>query len=208
MMDYTNWPVIGEGFERICYQDPANPVRCIKIIRKAHYKQTQREIVYFRYLVRRGIPFDHLPKFYGEIRGSHNKLIGIEQELIYDIPLSSADTVKKQNTSIRPSKTIRQYLSETLSAQQISEFLKALDTLKCYLLRYNILALDINHNNIVVQNTGNGIRLVLIDGVYNTEWLPISQYFRFFGSRKILRRWNRFISALHEIYPQLDHIQS
>ena len=103
------------------------------------------------------------------------------------------------------SPTIDQYLSKPRSSQEIREFMEALDELKSYLLRYNILALGIDHNNIVVQNTGAGIKMVLIDGVYDTEWIPVSKYFRFFGNRKIMRRWNRFMNQLHERYPQLGN---
>ncbi len=204
MIDYTTWRVIGQGTERTCYQNPTDRTRCVKIIRKARFKQTLREISYFSYLKRKGVPFDHLPRFYRKIEGEG--FIGIEQELIQDFDQSIGRKTETENANRSVSSpTIHQYLSIPRSPGQIREFLEALDELKSYLLRYNILALGIDHNNIVVQNTGNGIRMVLIDGVYDTEWIPISKYLRFFGSRKILRRWNRFISNLHDRYPQLGN---
>ena len=201
MMDDTDWPLIGHGFDRICYQNPADPTRCVKIVLHSHFRQTLREIVYFTHLINRNLPFDHLPEFYGEIRGDNNESIGIEQELIYDVPPRSTDTsVKYNGMPVKASRTIRAYLLEPLSPEQIEEFRKALDELKSYLLRYNILALDTNHNNVVVQHIGNGIKMVLIDGVYNTEWIPVSEYFPFLGKRKILRRWNRFMETLCKQY--------
>ena len=72
------------------------------------------------------------------------------------------------------------------------------------MLKYNVLALGIDHNNVVVNRTADGsIRLILIDGVYDTEWLPVSKYIPFFGRKKILRRWARFIDKLHSRFPQL-----
>ena len=207
MIDYTTWRVIGQGTERTCYQNPEKPARCVKIIRNSRFKQTLREISYFGYLKRKGVPFDHLPRFYGKIEGEG--FIGIEQELIRDTVPSgkSADmfTPPRHDLQAVSSPTIDQYLSKPRSSQEIREFMEALDELKSYLLRYNILALGIDHNNIVVQNTGAGIKMVLIDGVYDTEWIPVSKYFRFFGNRKIMRRWNRFMNQLHERYPQLGN---
>ncbi|MCZ4065153.1 PhoP regulatory network YrbL family protein [Oxalobacter sp. JAC-2022] len=102
MIDYTTWRVIGQGTERTCYQHPENPARCVKIIRKSRFKQTLREISYFGYLKRKGVPFDHLPRFYGKIEGEG--FIGIEQELIRDTvpPGKSADMFTPPGTICRP----------------------------------------------------------------------------------------------------------
>ena len=198
MIDYTNWRVIGQGTERTCYQHPADQTRCVKITRKGRFKQTIRETSYFSFLANRGVPFDHLPRFYGKIEGEG--FIGIEQELILDRIEDNESAHSDQPAS---SKTIDQYLASSRTPEEIRAFWKALGELKAWLLKYNVLALGIDHNNVVVNRTENGIRMVLIDGVYDTEWIPVSQYFSFFGRRKILRRWNRFIELLHERYPQL-----
>lgn len=204
MTDYTTWRVIGQGTERTCYQNPEDPTRCVKIIRKSRFKQTLREISYFRYLKNKGIPFDHLPRFYSKIAGEG--FIGIEQELIRDTAVSGEPAgtfTPHTHLQTVSSPTIRTWLSKPRSPQQIQSFWTALDELKSYLLRYNVLALGIDYNNVVVQNTDRGIRMVLIDGVYDTEWIPVSKYFRFFGKRKIMRRWKRFMNQLKENYPQL-----
>lgn len=204
MIDYTTWRVVGQGTERTCYQNPTDPTRCVKIIRKARFKQTLREISYFSYLKRKGVPFDHLPRFYGKIEGEG--FIGIEQELIRDTVSSGESmsfTPPYMLSSTVSSPTIRTWLSMPRSQEQIQEFWNALDKLKSYLLRYNILALGIDYNNVVVQSTENGIKMILIDGVYDTEWIPVSKYSRFFGKRKIMRRWERFINQLKENYPLL-----
>lgn len=82
MTDYTTWPVIGKGTERTCYLNPADKTHLVKISPRTNAKQTLREISYFGYLKRKGVPFDHLPRFYGKIEGEG--FIGIEQELIRD----------------------------------------------------------------------------------------------------------------------------
>ncbi len=198
MIDYTNWRVIGQGTERTCYQHPADQTRCIKITHNGRFKQTIRETRYFNFLANKGVPFDHLPRFYGKIEG--NGFIGIEQELILDHVTDDKSTDNHRPTS---SKTIDQYVASPLTPEEIRAFWKALNELKAWLLKYNVLALGIDHYNVVVNRTENGIRMVLIDGVYDTEWIPVSQYFPFLGRRKILRRWNRFMNQLRQQYPYL-----
>ena len=197
MTDYTSWRVIGEGTERTCYQNPVDQTRCVKIIRKSRVKQTLREISYFRYLIGRGVPFDHLPKFYGEIKGGG--FIGIEQELVHDLLPD-----KRRTSPIQASPTIRQYMAVPRSKEEIRAFWKAVNELKAYLLRYNILAGGIDENNVVVQQTPSGIKLVVIDGVYDTEWIPVSKYFKFLGRRKMERRWKRFLYWLKIDFPQVN----
>lgn len=38
--------------------------------------------------------------------------------------------------------------------------------------------------------------MVLIDNIYNSEFIPVSNYCRFFAKRKIDRKWQRFEDSL------------
>lgn len=199
MTDYTSWQIIGRGTERTCYQNPQDPTRCVKIARSDRTKQTLREIDYFSYLAGKGVPFDHIPRFYGKVRTADS--VGIEQELVVDRITTDATG---QTSQIIHSPTVRQYLASRRTPAEIAAFWQAAGELKEWLLKYNVLALGIDHNNVVVNRTADGsIRLILIDGVYDTEWLPVSKYIPFFGRKKILRRWARFIDKLHSRFPQL-----
>lgn len=190
MADFTNWPIIGKGSERICYLNPSNKTHLFKISPKSNAKQTLREINYFRFLIGRGIPFDHLPKFYGTING--DDFTGLVQEFI---PVS-------ENTIY--SETLKTYLDNPLSLEQKKKVRNALEVLKAYLLRYNIIPSDLFHDNIAVKHTPSGISLYLIDGLGSTELIPVSNYLKALGNRKILRKWEKFTQKIATLYPQLD----
>ena len=194
MTDYTTWPVIGQGTERTCYQNPDDPSRLVKISLDGNDRQTKREIRYFRFLLDRGVPFDHIPKFYGEIQG--DGFTGFEQECVCDATGSE--------TAGTPSMALWQYLSSPLSQEQMQELLAALDELKTYLLRYNIIPSDLGIHNIVVNRMPSGIRLGLIDGFGSTELIPASIFIRFIGNRKIIRKWEKFLRRTRERFPKIN----
>ncbi|WAV89992.1 YrbL family protein [Oxalobacter aliiformigenes] len=192
MTDYTAWPVIGRGAERTCYLNPVDKTRLVKISPRKNAKQTLREIKYFRFLIRRGIPFDHIPKFYGEISG--DDFIGFEQEFI------SGDDPRHDSIP----ETLEQYLRHLSSQEDIQKLRNALEKLKTYLLRYNIIPCDLLPDNIVVKHGTTGPKLILIDGLGGTELIPASNYFKLLGNRKILRKWEKFSKKLSAKFQQLD----
>ncbi len=191
MIDYTAWPVIGKGTERTCYLNPDDPSRLVKINLAGNTRQTQREIRYFRFLLDRGVPFDHIPKFYGEIHG--DGFIGFEQEYVRDFSDSETESM--------PAVALLNYMASPLSQEQTEELQAALDELKAYLLRYNIIPNDLGVDNMVVKRMPSGIRLILIDGFGSTELIPASNFFRFIGNRKIIRKWEKFIRRTGERFP-------
>lgn len=192
MTDYTAWPVIGRGAERICYLNPFDKTRLVKISPKKNAKQTLREIKYFRFLIKRGIPFDHIPKFYGEIIG--DDFIGFEQEFIPGTD-PRHDLIPE---------TLEQYISCLSSQADIHKLRNALEKLKTYLLRYNIIPSDLLPDNIVVRHDDAELKLILIDGLGSTELIPASNYFKLLGNRKILRKWDKFSRRLFAKYRQLN----
>lgn len=190
MKDYTNWPLIGQGEERSCYRDPDDPSRMVKFSLSGRSKQTRREIRYFTSLLRKGIPFDFIPRYYGEIREKDR--LGIEQEYITD-----------ELGSTRPAPTVDAYVSSPLTAEEIDAFRKAYFQLKDWLLRFNVIPANLALGNVVVSKTPSGIRLVMVDGIGGTEWLPLANWFRFFGKRKINRKWAKLSCKLNALNSKL-----
>lgn len=172
------WWVIGRGDERICYQRPDNPGRCVKLSRREKAKQTRRELRYFRHLERRRVPFTLIPEFFGAVQD--DKMIGLEQELVLDdhgeLPPNAAE-----------------YLAGPLTPAQMRRFQAGLDALRDYLLAYNVVPCDLVMSNLLVIERADATAVMLIDGLGASEAIPLAEYIPWLGRRKIRRKWARFM---------------
>ncbi len=167
---------IGQGSERVCYHSPQNPSYVIKLSPKNRVRQTKRELTYFEFLKNHKVPFTHLPEFGGVV--SVKGYIGFEQQAVVNLDGSL-------------SQTLAEYF-QTHSVESVP--LKALlEDLYAYMYKYNILPCDLNKNNILIQFEKNGPKLVLVDGIGNTDFIPLGQYWKWWGRRKIARKWPRFM---------------
>lgn len=178
MLEVNKWKIIGRGDERICYLHPNDPARCIKLSRRSKAKQTHRELRYFRYLQRRGVPFTLIPEFFGVVEDE--ELIGIEQQLIVD---ERGDSLP----------SLAEYLAMPLTPQQITRFRAGLGALKAYLLAYNVVPCDLVMSNLLVNERPDITTVVLIDGLGTSELVPLPEYISWLGRRKIQRKWVRFM---------------
>ena len=175
--------MIGKGLHRECFVHPEDNNRCIKVVTNGNQQETEREQGYYQLLEKKGISWDKLPRVYGNI--DTNMGPGAVFELIRD-------------PDGQVSKSLEQYLADKDYVEKHrNQLLGALDELKEYLLKYNIITMPIKPKNILYQqqNDAPGI-LYIIDNIGNANLIPIDSYIPFFGNRKILRRWNRFIDTL------------
>lgn len=177
---------MGKGTERICYHDPENPQNIIKLSPLKTAKQTRRELDYFLFLQKQQVPFSHLPLYKGTVRVPG--FLGFAQQAILE-----------PDGSVSPSLT---KYCEHMTADKKAQLEKLLAVLYAYLYQYNILPCDLTKWNILVQNTGKETRLVLIDGLGCTDLIPLAQYCKPFGRRKIARKWKRFLKK--EVEPLLS----
>ena len=80
VLDFGKLKEVGAGNERRCFIDPKEPGLLYKLSRPGRSRQTRREIAYFSFLKRRGVPFSHIPEFYGAFRCQEG--IGLLQEFL------------------------------------------------------------------------------------------------------------------------------
>ncbi len=189
MLKIENEDLIGKGAHRACYKHPDNQRLCVKIIVRGNHRSVEikREKKYYRHLEKRNISWDMVPKYYGDVETN------LGQGAVFDLILDQDGTV---------SKSLEYYLSSEEKTEQYYESLvSALKGLKDYLLQNRIITMDIKPYNILCQKTAAGIaRLFLVDNIYNSEFIPISSYSRFFARNKILRKWKRFEEKLQNTY--------
>ncbi|GAA3904902.1 hypothetical protein GCM10022228_13840 [Halomonas cibimaris] len=179
MPDLSRWKIVGRGDERICYQHPDDPARCIKLSRREKAKQTRRERRYFRRLKRRGVPFTLIPEFFGAVEKAG--MIGIEQQLVLD-----------ERGALPPD--VRKYAAQPLTPGQIARFRDGLEALKAYLLAYNVVPCDLVMSNLLVIEQEDATTVMLIDGLGASEAIPLAEYIPWLGRRKIRRKWARFMA--------------
>ena len=187
MLTLASSSLIGRGLRRECYFHPEDENKCIKIVVAGDHKETVREQSYYRLLEKRNISWKMLARFYGNIETNRGE--GAVFELIRD-----------HNEEV--SKTLEHYFSENnetdLNYQDLS---RALPLLKQYLLKWKIVTMSLKPQNIVYQkiNPTQG-KLVVIDNIGNSDFIPICNYLDSFATRKIRRKWQRFEESLLKDY--------
>ncbi|MGL6315364.1 YrbL family protein [Vibrio sp. WXL103] len=191
MSDFLKWPVVGSGNERVCYRDPEQPSRCVKVSHLKQSKQTRREIKYYQYLVKRRVSFAHIPKFFRKVE--QGQYIGMEMEFICNEDGSRCAS-------------LREYLNRPLNAAEVERLESSLTQFKHYLIDNNIIPCDFSLSNLIVMELGQEqLKIMMIDGLGSTELIPLSIYIRSIGRRKIERKWQRFISQ--RVEPLIDRSQ-
>jgi PhoP regulatory network protein YrbL len=194
MLTLASSSLIGRGLRRECYFHPEDENKCIKIVVAGDHKETVREQSYYRLLEKRNISWKMLARFYGNIETNRGE--GAVFELIRD------HTGEVSNT-------LEQYFSannETdLNYQDLS---RALPLLKQYLLKWKIVTMSLKPQNIVYQkiHPTQG-KLVVIDNIGNSDFIPICNYLDSFATRKIRRKWQRFEDSLSKDYTRIKALQ-
>jgi hypothetical protein len=195
MIELKPEAMIGKGLHRECYVHPDNLDRCIKVVILRGEKETRREQAYYKFLQKRQITWEMLPKFHGVEPTSMG-------------PGAVFDLVRDADGEV--GKTFDHYFkSFELTEQNIQGLLASLQALKAYLFRQNIITMTIKPKNIIYQRhdeqTGTAI---IIDNIGDSSAIPISSYSRYFGKTKMTRRWHKFIAMLQKDYPENNLLQA
>ena len=171
--------LVGEGSERLCYQNLDNPNTCFKISKNDTCKQTLREVHYFQFLSQKGKLPDFIPQFYGTFT--------INNKIVMEMEFLRSDA---ENRAIE----LKRFITEA-NFEDFAQIEYWLDKVKTNMIRLNIIISDIRTGNIMlIVNKDRTIkRLVFIDGFGSPEYIPLSVYCPFFGRRKIERQWNKFM---------------
>ncbi|HON59289.1 MAG TPA: YrbL family protein [Smithella sp.] len=178
---------IGKGAHRSCYIHPTNKNLCVKLNMPHQEKEIKRERKYYRHLEKRKISWDMIPRYYGEIETNLGR--GSLFDLIVD-------------TDGHVSQSLHRYLLSPEKTERFFDGLcKSLRAFKEYLYKNRIITMDLDPTNILCQkNDMTIVKFFIVDNVYNTEFIPMSNYSKNFARRKITRKWQRFENKLLETY--------
>lgn len=196
MLELDTATLVGKGLHRECYEYPGDSTRCVKIVVAGNSDENRREARYYQRLARRRVSWDMLSVFHGLEPTSRGE--GAVFDLIRDY-----DGCVSQ--------TLRHYLeSQALSASNEVILVGALADLKVYLLRNRIVTMTLKSKNILLQKTAQDAgKLVIVDNVGNSDFIPLSNYIGSLARRKILRKWRRFEADIqrqnpnNEVLPRL-----
>jgi len=181
--------LIGKGYNRECYQHPENAQLCIKV-NLPGTQSSDREKKYYQHLLKRGVSWDMIPKYHGDIETS----MGLGS--VYDLILDDDGSV---------SQTLESYLN---AKHNFSALLQAFLSLKAYLLQQHIIIMTLHPRNVLCQRKGGDItKMIICDDIGNSDFIPICNYSPYFAKLKITRKWKKFETLLSTKY-QINNFQN
>ncbi|WP_334320170.1 YrbL family protein [Gilliamella apicola] len=175
---------ISRGLHRKCYHHPEDANKCIKVnYNDGAEEETNREIAYYKHLIKRNVSFDALAKYYGPVSTNYGN--GHIFELIRDYNGETAIPLEK-------------YLAnKSLTEKYFDQLVTGLKELKSALLKDHIITMTIKSKNILFQHLSDtNSRLVIIDNIGNSTFIPIANYIPCFAKSKIERTWQRFLKSI------------
>ena len=183
------------GGTRRCYVHPDDDTRCVKVLRPDRTPRARRAVATgwrrlkplrdfddqdkeckaYRHLKRRGLlDWTHVPPYYGTVETDQG--LGIVTALYRDY-----DGGFPKN------------LEELLPLGMTDAIEAAIGEFKIWLRRQRFLTRDLlPHNIIAVADSPERYRLVIVDGIGSSEFIPLSHWFKFFARLKIERKIRKF----------------
>ncbi|MFO7936265.1 MAG: YrbL family protein [Kiritimatiellia bacterium] len=199
-LKHIKW--LDQGANRVCYIHPDDPGKVLKIIKpwkRAELKRriapfykrfrsvrcfddNQQELKALRLLEKKKNASRHFPKCYGMV----------DTDLGQALCLEYVCSGWKEGEAL----SLEKYLHANGFTPEI---MKALDDLFGFLYENIIITRDMRCFNIMVRYVDDKINLVIVDGLGNSEFIPVSNFIPAVGRLKIQRKFNRFKNRLDRI---------
>lgn len=191
MIDLASQQPFAQGGNRLCFIHPEKPNRCLKVLLPNRAAELKAKAPWYKRW-RSSESFDdnarelqgygqrallhakedvwqHLARCYGEVKT--NLGLAVETDLIL------------LNGGIAP--TLDAYLREKGLTVEIK---KAIKDLESWLLKYQVLTKNILPHNLVIKESNGQKKLVIIDGLGSSAYIPLPSISRFFADKYIRRR--------------------
>ena len=185
--------LVGRGLHRECYRHPEHRHRCVKVVVAGNSDENRREAKYYSRLAARGLSWEMLARFYGLVETN------LGEGAVFDLVCDYDGTI---------SKSLCEYLDHPEQEPALLAMLqRALPDLKRYLLENRVVTMTLKSKNMLLQRVDADVaKLVIVDNVGNSDFIPLSHYVAGFGRLKIRRKWRRFERDLRDRYPASEAI--
>lgn len=184
MIELNESLFFSKGTTRKCFLHPENNDLCIKIPLENEGKRTRgilraisRENKFYLFLKKRNVSWEHLSEYKGDVDTTFGR--GSVYQLI-------------RNDDGEISTNLERYLQSNNTIENNDDLSKELDELYNYMQDNKILTTSLLPRNIVINKSNGRVKLVIIDDIGNSEFIPISKYINLFAKNKINRKWNKF----------------
>ena len=172
---------VGKGNERACYVHPNDNTKAVKCSYEQNAgrsKQTTLEVSTYKMLLKKNHKdWKHLPEYFGTIDTNKGEafIVEIVRDFDGEVSKSFEYYIKKNGVDI---------------------YSKELDIYKKYFLKYGIIFnYGMMPKNILLRkNSETDFDLVLIDGLGDVSHFTILNSLKYFYTRKINRRWDKFVN--------------
>ncbi len=193
MIELNENLLLGKGTKRFVYIHPNDNTKCIKILKSPDSKKAvKRELNEYKKLVKRDISWKMLSKYYKKVKTN------LGDGYIFDL-------IRDYDGEI--SKTLPYYLNDKHNFKNIINPTQCIQNFKDYILKNSIVVGDISFANIVYQRVSSvDGKFVVIDGVENSEFIPIATYVNHFREKKIKRKLARVDKNLKKYQVYLDYL--
>lgn len=168
---------VGTGKEKACYVHPHDSNKAIKVPIGSTRVQTDREIRYYKKLLKRkNVFYSHMPQFYGLVTTNLGEGYVVDLVRDYDGEIS---------------KSLEWYLQH---GSTLNDFSMHLQELKTYFLQNSIVFNhDMYDGNLLVKKVSpEKMQLVIIDGIGDVVFIQWPNMIPSFVRLKIERRWQYF----------------
>lgn len=195
--------LLAEGGRRLIYVNPEDKNKLIKIVKQKDLDRKRRSLSFFKkwrndnsisentedfnaykvYNRKSKEIFKFVPRLFGYTETNLGRGLMTEFVKNYDgsATMSLQDYLKKYGL------THKIYLALKLLYKQ--------------LLKYNFITRELKDFNIVVKYISkNNLRLYVIDGFGNQEFIPLSNYIGFLAKRKINKHFKIFLNSIKNSY--------
>lgn len=161
-VDPSDPSVVGIGHHRMCYIDPEDISKCIKVIYNPSKHATQevrRELAYYKRLQKSLKDWSGIPKYYGEVKTN------LGTGYVYDRTIDFDG---------KPSQTMQERYQDLKEPQQREEMLTLVKKLDDYLTKNHIVTMSLKPFNILCHRISETkIEPMICDNIGTASLIPI-----------------------------------